>query len=99
MTPGASGTHRQIVMEATGLKPGQIMDICDHIEAKFGKGFIKMQILSQAQAKFPRGGNLTSAYGRSNRISKMVGAQSSVKQPVKNLDGFLGLNKQQQQQE
>ena len=42
MTPGASGTQRQIVMESTGLKPGQIMEICNHIEAKFGKSFTKM---------------------------------------------------------
>ena len=45
MTPGASGNHRQIVMESTGLRPGQIMDICDHILAKFGKTFTKMQIV------------------------------------------------------
>ena len=92
MTPGASGTQRQIVMESTGLRPGQIMEICDHIEAKFGKGFTKMQIVTpQAQGKFPRGGNLTSTYGRSNRISKLV--NPITKQSAKNLDGFLGLKK------
>jgi hypothetical protein len=46
MTPNASSTHRQIVMESTGLKPGQIMDICEHIEGKFGKKFINMQIVT-----------------------------------------------------
>jgi hypothetical protein len=34
---------------------------------------------------------LTSTYGRSNRISKLVNPMT--KQPVKNLDGFLGLKK------
>ena len=96
MTPNVSSTHREIVMESTGLKLGQILDICNHIENKFGKKFITMKIVTPnlTNKQFPRGNNLSSTYGRSNRISKLV-APLPTKAPLKNLDGFLGLNKEE----
>ena len=99
MTPNASSTTRNIVMESTGLKPGQIMDICNHIENQYGKRFISMKIVTPNLAKqFPRGNNLSSTYGRSNRISKLV-PPVPTKAPLKNLDGFLGLNKEDARKE
>ena len=58
-----------------------------------------MKIVTPNLAKqFPRGNNLSSTYGRSNRISKLV-APVPTKAPLKNLDGFLGLNKEDAREE
>ena len=77
MSPESTQLTRKIVTEDTGLTSSQIIDICGYIEKakKSGKD------IYQKRPIFPKSKALTSTFGRSNRISKLVG-QPIAKKPL-----------------
>lgn len=74
MSPASTQLTRKIVTGDTGLTSSQIIDICVYIEKakKSGKNLYQRQI-------YPKSKALTGTFGRSNRISKLVGQQPIAK--------------------